>query len=202
MLQSCVCSTFSNLHMHSQGLISNLISTFVLLVCIVRKWGDNPQATAADVRCYCGESLQRHKTDAWKRVKREQCGCGYEYLARAATGSVAALTSATALRRRDVGRVLGASRASSALGAARTKGVLLGREQDVAVAGGERKREAASGKDAASIPPEFQLVRAECRVVRRRIGWDMSTAISSEFPNGLHSCHGYFWPTSFSEIHY
>ena len=92
-------------------------------------------------------------------------------------GSVAALTSATALRRGDVRRILGASRDSSALGAARTNERLLGREHDGAVAGGERKREAASGKDAASIPPEFQLVGAECRVVRRSIGWDMSRAI-------------------------
>ena len=83
------------------------------------------------------------------------------------------MTSATALRRGDVRRIWGASRAASALGAARTKGRLLGREQHGAVAGGERKREAASGKDAASIPPEFQLVRPECRVVRRRSGWDM-----------------------------
>lgn len=72
-------------------------------------------------------------------------------LVSAATGSAAALTSATALRRGDGRWVLGAARASSVCGAARTKGRFFGREQDGAVAGGERERGAASGKDAASI---------------------------------------------------
>lgn len=41
--------------------------------------------------------------------------------------------------------------------------MLLVREQDAAAAGGERKREVASGKDAASISPESE--RAERSVV-------------------------------------